>query len=98
MSGFVRTTFAFARISGRSACGVSPSKTAAFSCGSFSARIPRSWSRASAFVGNRKIAVAFGTVSASVAAAIWYTSDFPLAVPVASTTFRPARSDVSPSA
>ena len=53
MSGFVMTRFAFVRISGRSARGVSPSYTAAFTCGSFSPRTARSWSRASAFVGKR---------------------------------------------
>ncbi len=53
MSGFVITRFAFVRIRGRSAFGVSPSYTAAFSWGSFNDRTDRSWSRASAFVGKR---------------------------------------------
>ena len=63
MSGFDMTRFAFRRIIGRSTLGVSPSYTAARICGSFSARTCRSWSRASAFVGNRYSAVAFGSCS-----------------------------------
>ena len=42
MSGFVITRFAFFRINGRSARGVSPSYTAAFICGIVSARTARS--------------------------------------------------------
>jgi hypothetical protein len=90
MSGFVITRLAFVRISGRSARGVSPSYTAAFTCGSRSDRIARSWSRASAFVGNRYSAVDLARSTASPANATLYTRVLPLAVPVAITTLRPA--------
>ena len=41
-------------------------------------------------VGDRYSTVAESSLSISVRAAIWYTSDFPEAVPVAMTTSRPA--------
>jgi hypothetical protein len=96
MSGFVSTRFAFFRISGRSALGVSPSYADARICVSFKARTARSWSRASAFVGNRYRAVAFGTATAASANATSYTSVLPLAVPVARITSLPDRSASSP--
>jgi hypothetical protein len=67
MSGFDITRFAFLRMSGRSALGVSPSYTEARTWGSFSSRTCRSWSRASAFVGNRYSAVRFWSFTASEA-------------------------------
>ena len=70
MSGLLITRFALRRITGRSACGVSPSYTAARICGSFSERICRSWSRASAFVGNKYSAVRFESRSTSAANAM----------------------------
>src|SRR5207302_5315028 len=89
MSGFDITRFAFRRMSGRSADGVSPSYTAARIWGSCSDRTWRTWSRARAFVGNRYSAVAFGSATARAAKARLYTSVFPDAVPVATTTFEP---------
>ena len=60
MSGLVSTTSACARTQSRSSRGVSPSKVAARTPARFSARTERSWSPASALVGERYSVVARG--------------------------------------
>lgn len=67
MSGFVMTRLALRRIRGRSAWGVSPSYTAARTCGSLRSRTCLSWSRARALVGNRYRAVRFSSARAVLA-------------------------------
>ncbi len=92
ISGFVSSVFAVRRTRARSSALVSPSYVAATREGTSHSRSDRSWSWASAFVGNTSSAVAASPRSALSTIGTWYPRDFPDAVPVASTTWRPWRS------
>src|SRR5687768_12931870 len=96
MSGLLRRYVAYARAHSRSSAGVSPSYVVARTPETDTDCTTRSWSAASALVGDRYNTVAWrgpgtsATSRNSVSEGSRYARDLPDAVPVAMTTDRPA--------